>query len=212
LGKNSLRVMMFEHGGHAGMYFGVKGPDTKNKWTRGASFGGLTCPKKKAAGLKPPVGILIDYDQSQLLRAGWKVWSDVPYKHHTTRKDIQPTKGDCILWGSKRNMGSTKLDLAAFGRRKKIENQKRVWENGVYWYTQTLKNGNGSNGFSDTGSVSLNSADISGGNKRLSWHLHTDMKVGGYRSGKTKGLNGDGTWRKVVMYGPCRGVKGGKKR
>merc|ERR1719218_574089 len=153
---------------------------------------------KKAAAMKPPTGVVLNYNQGSLFRAGWKVWSDVPYRHHTTRKDIQPTKGECIMWGSKRNSGSTKLAVAAFGRRKVIENKKRVWENGVYWYTQ-----------------SLNSADVMSNNdptKRLSWHLHTNMKVGGYRSGKTTGLNRDGTWRKVVMYGPCSGVKENKKR
>jgi hypothetical protein len=215
-GKHSLTVQMFERGGHAGMYFGFKGPDTKNRWERADTWGGgLTCPKKKAAGLKPPVGIMLDYDQGKLFRAGWKVWSDVPYRHHTVRKDIQPGKGECILWGSKRNSGSTKLSVAAFGRRKVIENKKRVWENGVYWYTQTLKNGNGSNGFSANDKLALNSADVMNnpdGQKRLSWHLHTNMKVGGYRSGRTTGLNRDGTWRKIVMYGPCSGVKANKPR
>ena len=98
--------------------------------------------------MKPPLGVIQNYDQRKLFAAGWKVWKDVPYKHHTVRKDIQPTKGACVMWGSKRNSGSNRLDLAAFGRRKVIENKKRVWENGVYWYTQTLKSGSGSCGFS----------------------------------------------------------------
>merc|ERR1719197_2107930 len=214
-GPRRLVVAHFERGGHAGMYFGFKGPDTKNRWERSAKYGGaLTCPKKKAAGMKPGVGVLLNYDQGRLFRAGWKVWSDVPYRHHTVRKDIQPTKGDCVLWGSNRSSGDTRLDVAAFGRRKVIENKKRVWENGVYWYTQTLKSGSGSNGFSPNGQLSLNSADTQGssGEKRLSWHLHTNFKVGGYRSGKTTGLNSNSQWRKVVMYGPCSGVKGGKAR
>merc|ERR1719502_2196611 len=215
-GPRSLVVAMFERGGHAGIYFGFKGPDTRNRWTHGDTYGGgLKCPMKKAAAMKPPTGVVLNYNQGSLFRAGWKVWSDVPYRHHTTRKDIQPTKGECIMWGSKRNSGSTKLDVAAFGRRKVIENKKRVWENGVYWYTQTLKSGSGSNGFSATGQLSLNSADTmndkSSGPKRLSWHLHTNFKVGGYRSGRKTGLNNDGTWRKVVMYGPCSGVKAGKR-
>ena len=86
----------------------------------------------KAAGMKPGVGVLLNYNQGSLFRAGWKVWSDVPYRHHTVKKDIQPTKGDCVLWGSKRSSGDTRLAVAAIGRRKAIENKKRVWENGVY--------------------------------------------------------------------------------
>jgi len=213
-GRHALKIYMFEQGGHAGMFFAFMGADTENRWSYGQTYGGMTCPKRKAAGLKPPTGIVQNYDQRKLFRAGWKVWTDVPYRHHTVRKDIQPTKGQCVLWGSKKASGSTTLTLAAFGRRKKIENKKRVWENGVYWYTQTLKNGNGSNGFAANEKLALNSADIMNTDRpdlRLSWHLHTNFKVGGYRSGKKTGLNGDGNWRKVVMYGPCSGVKGGKR-
>jgi len=213
-GAHSLSVRMFERGGHAGMYFGFKGPDTKNRWERANTWGGgLTCPKKQAAGIKPPVGIVQNYDQGQLFRAGWKVWSDVPYRHHTTKRDIQPTKGACVLWGSKTSAGSTRLKLAAFGRRNAIKNKNRVWENGVYWYTWTNGRGSGSCGFSPNQSLSLNSADTNNSqrNLRLSWHLHTNMKVGGYRSGSTTGLNGNRYWRKIVMYGPCKGVKAGKR-
>jgi len=203
---------MFEKGGHAGMIFKLKGPDTGNKWTTSYTYGGLTCPQ---TGIKPAMGVQLNYPMRGLFDAGWKVWSDKPYKFHTTRKDIQPTSGDCIMWGSKRNAGDTKLSVAAFGRRKAIENKNRVWENGVYWYTQTKKNGSGSCGFSANEKLALNSADVMSNNdptKRLSWHLHTNFKVGGYRSGKTMGLNRDPRWRKVVMYGPCFGVKGGKPK
>jgi len=224
-GNRLIKIYFFEKGGHAGMYFGMKGPDTKNQWTRGTSYGGLTCPKKKAAAAKPPLGVLQNYDQTQLVRAGWKVWSDVPYSHHTVRSNVIPSRGDCLLWGSKKAHGSTAFQLAAIGRRSVINslgkyknrhdraNQK--WENGVYWYLVTDAGGSGSCGFSADENLNLNSADVytnTNSALRLSWHLHTNMKVGGYRSGKTMGLNRDGTWRKVVMYGPCSGVKEGKKR
>jgi len=202
-GKNSIRVEFFERGGHAGVYFRFKGADTGNKWSVGSSYGGLTCPP---AGIKPPRGIIQNYDERQLYRAGWKVWSNKPYNHHTTKKDIQPTSGECIMWGSKRSSGDTKISLGAFGRRKAIENQKLVQENGVYWYTVYGK----SCGFSKSKSMQLNSADVMNSPDsqfRLSWHLHKRGKVGGYRSGTKKGLNGDRTWRKIVMYGPCSGVE-----
>jgi len=169
--------------------------------------------KVKAKAVKVPNGVAQKYNQMELYKAGWKVWKDVPYNHHTEKKDIQPNQGECIMWGSKRSSGSTTLELAAFGRRKKIENKKRVWENGVYWYTDYRGHGSGSCGFSANGKVSLNSADTenSKGHLRLSWHLHKRGHVGGYRSGNTKGLNYDKNWRKVVMYGPCKGVKNGKR-
>ena len=51
-GPRRLVVTMFERGGHAGMYFGFKGPDTRNRWEKAAKYGGaLTCPKKKAGVL-----------------------------------------------------------------------------------------------------------------------------------------------------------------
>merc|ERR1719456_209324 len=97
------------------------------------------------------------------------------------------------MWGSKRSSGDTRLHVAAFGRRGKVQNKRRVWENGVYWYTQYPQ----SNGFSADSRLSLNSADtqnINGAN-RLSWHLHRGRNVGGYRSGSTKGLNGNKKWK-----------------
>jgi len=209
-GKHNLRVEFFERGGHAGIDFKFKGADTGNSWSRGPSYGGLKC---KALGIKPPKGVVQNYDQRRLFKAGWKVWRDTAYNHHTVKRDIQPPKGKCILWGSKNSGGSNILKLAAFGRRTVIQNKKRVWENGVYWYTQTLRNGNGSCGFSPNGSLSLNSADVQNSQSqlRLSWHLHTNFKVGGYRSGRTTGLNGNRYWRKIVMYGPCRGVVNGRR-
>jgi len=149
-----------------------------------------------------PKGVQQNFDQLKLYNAGWKVWTDTPYRHHTTKRDIQPSKGDCIMWGSKRSSGSTRLEVAAFGRRKEILNKKFVSENGVFWYTQYPK----SAGFSADRRISLNSADTQGinGQNRLSWHLHRGNGVGGYRSGRTTGLNGNRNWRKVVMYGPCK--------
>jgi len=161
-------------------------------------------PKKKVQAITPPKGVQVRYNQMALYKAGWKTWTDVPYRHHTTKRDVQPTSGTCVMWGSKRSSGSTVLELAAFGRRKSIENKKRVFENGVYWYTDYGK----SVGFSPISKVSLNSADTNNEKSelRLSWHLHKRGHVGGYRSGKTKGLNSDRNWRKVVMYGPCKGL------
>merc|ERR1740130_2514804 len=166
-------------------------------------------PAPKVVAPNLPKGVQINYNQLTLQNKGWKVWSDQPYKHSTTKKDIQPTSGECIMWASKRSSGTTTLAVAAFGRRTAIKNKRRVWENGVYWYTRKSKRG--SNGFAPNGRVSLNSADTenSDGSKRLSWHLGY-KRVGGYRSGNSKGLNSNGNWRKVVMYGPCKGVKGGK--
>jgi len=173
----------------------------------------LVKPKPKA--IKVPVGVVLNYDQSSLFKAGWKDWSDKKYSHHTTKKDIQPVSGECVMWGSKKSAGSTHLAVAAFGRRKVIENKKAVWENGVYWYTQpdTYRKGAGSVGFSANDKIRLSSADTenSKGAYRLSWHLHAKGHVGGYRSGTKTGLNSDNTWRKVVMYGPCKGVKKGKR-
>jgi len=173
-------------------------------------------PKPKVVA-KPniPRGVQLNYDQLGLFKKGWKVWSDENYGHNTNLRSVQPTSGDCIMWGSKRSAGDTRLSVAAFGRRNVIKNKKRVWENGVYFYTGGYqgKSGEdgGSVGFSPNGQINQNSADTnnSDATKRLSWHLHR-YKVGGYRSGRTAGLNGDKNWRKVVMYGPCKGVRGGK--
>jgi len=166
--------------------------------------------KPAAKAFKLPRGVQHDYDQKALIASGWKEWRNQAYNHPTQLKDIQPTSGDCIMWGSMRSGGDTKLHLAAFGKRKAIENKKRVWENGVYWYTgDRFKNGkphHTSNGFADQKKVSLSSADTMSGAKRLSWHLAYAVNAGwgGYRSGNKKGLNMDKTWRKVVMYGPCK--------
>jgi len=179
------------YGGHHRRRRGVKAPP-KPKVVK----------KIKAKGIKAPFGVQINYNQLTLIKAGWKTWSDFPYSHHTVLKDIQPVSGECVMWGSKRNSGMTTLALAAFGRRKTIEGKRRVFENGVNWYTEYGK----SNGFTKHKSVSLNSADTQNlqSEFRLSWHLHKRGRVGGYRSGRTKGLNGDSRWRKVVMYGPCK--------
>jgi len=161
-----------------------------------------------------PKGVQYNYDQMKLMRRGWKVWSDKPYSHSTKVSDIRPNKGRCILWGSKRAAGSTRLDLAAFGRRKALfpggAIDRKIWENGVYWYMQPklFGPGRGSVGFSASSQISLRSADVqhTQSKSRLSWHLY-NRHVGGYRSGRKAGLNGNKTWRKIVMYGPCKGLK-----
>jgi len=154
------------------------------------------CASKPA---KLPRGVVTNFDMMGLVKAGWKTWTDVQYAHHTKTRDIQPNKGDCIMWGAKRSSGTRVLSVAAFGRRSKIKNSRFILENGVYWYTINGK----SNGFSADRRLSLNSADTQGvnGAKRLSWHL--GQRYGGYRSGRTTGLNRNRRWRKVVMYGPC---------
>jgi len=181
-------------------------------------------PKPKPMGVKIGQGVQINYNQLTLKKAGWKTWSDQAYGHKTLLRDIEPTKGECIMVGSKRSSGDTVLAVAAFGNRKRINNakykkngnsnEKRVWENGVYWYVSTWGS-SGSVGFSPNDKLSLNSADTNNqvGSKRLSWHLHIRNGVsqyGGYRSGTTTGLNSNNRWRKVVMYGPCSGAKAGK--
>jgi hypothetical protein len=145
------------------------------------------------------VGIVKDFSIFTLNKAGWKTWSDKPYNHATKKGDIQPTSGDCVLWGSKRSAGDTKLALAAFAKRTAVHNKKFVQANGLYWYTEHGK----SNGFTKHKSISLGAADTGSqnGDLRLSWHL--DRGSGGWRSGNTKGLNSNTAWRKVVMYGPC---------
>merc|ERR1719326_1813634 len=157
---------------------------------------------ESCGGLQIPKGCQKNVDIMKLKAFGWKTWSDVAYGHRTKKSEIQPTSGECIVWASKRSMGDTKFDLAGFGRRTKIHNKNNVKENGLTWYTVHGK----SNGFSKNPSLSLNSADVasSDGDCRLSWHLHRGHGVGGYRSGKTTGLNSNQKWRKVVMYGPCR--------
>jgi hypothetical protein len=197
----SIRVEFFERGGHAGIGFDFMGPDTKNKWSGAWNYGSMQCPKSPPAGVTPAKGVGLGVDQRTLLKSGWKVWSDKPYSHATQKKDVQPTSGACVLWGAKRSSGDTSFTLAAIGRRKKIENKDLVEENGLWWYSST-KGGKQSCGFSDTKSLRLGSADTMPGNKRLSWHY--TQRYGGYRAGDTKGLNGDRTWRKVVMYGPCK--------
>jgi hypothetical protein len=96
------------------------------------------------------------------------------------------------------------LALATIGRRPEIlklkESPFNLMENNMYWYMESSR----SNGFAPNAEVSLWTADTSdhgGGEGRLSWHL--GQNVGGWRSGMTKSLNGDQTWRKIVMYGPC---------
>jgi len=154
-------------------------------------------------GFKMPKGAQLNLKHSTLTAAGWKVWSNHGYGHHTTRGEIAPNKGECMLWGSKSNNGHDKFHVAAIGRRNKIINQKGpVLENGMYWYTRYPQ----SNGFGATSQLQLNSADMSdsgGANKRLSWHLHRGRNVGGWRSGATKWLNSNNQYRKMVMYGPC---------
>jgi len=148
-------------------------------------------------------GVQLKLHISTLTSAGWKVWSDQPYKHHTKRGEIQPNRGDCMLWGSKVNNRATKFHVAAMGRRSAIVGKKGVMENGVYWYTRYPQ----SNGFAPNSKLSLGSADTSdngGGQFRMSWHLHRGSNVGGWRSGNTKWLNSNTNWRKVVMYGPCK--------
>ena len=151
-------------------------------------------------------GIKRNYPIQKFKDAGWVLWSDTPYKHHTAKDEIQPTKGDCILWGSKQNSGSAKFHTVAMGKRSRIHNAgsngKPLSENGAWWYTKYPQ----SNGFAPNSKISLNSADTNDSgdkHKRLSWHLHRGSNVGGWRSGNTKWLNGNSAWRKVVMYGPC---------
>jgi hypothetical protein len=152
------------------------------------------------------VGYQTDLPMKLLTEAGWKMFYDQPYSDPTYMNEIFPPQGDCILWGSKETAGSANLKLAAMGKRTKLEQLKthpyRISENNVYWYAEDRK----SNGFSENDVVQLNSADVSnhdGCDFRLSWHL--GQPSGGYRSGCTKGLNGNPTWRKIVMYGPCGG-------
>jgi hypothetical protein len=197
----SIRVEFFERGGHAGIGFDFKGADTKGKWSGDWNYGSMQCPKSPPAGITPAAGVGLGVDQRTLLKSGWKVWSDKPYSHSTQKKDIQPTSGACILWGAKRSSGDTSFTIAAIGRRKKIENKELVEENGLWWYSSTPR-GKQSCGFSDVKSLRLGSADTQPGNKRLSWHYQ--QRYGGYRAGDTKGLNSNGKWRKVVMYGPCK--------
>merc|ERR1719163_2356719 len=104
-----------------------------------ACLSGKTCDvvPMKGPGPKPKVGAgcLKNLDIQSLIKKGWKKWSMTDYKFHTTKKEIQPTSGDCVLWGSQRNAGDTRLTLAGIGRRKVIQNNKLVKENGLWWYT-----------------------------------------------------------------------------
>jgi hypothetical protein len=98
--------------------------------------------------------------------------------------------------------------VAAIGKRAHLLGLKNspfeMTENGVFWYAHNYM----SNGFAPENNVRLNSADTNNANaeKRLSWHL--GQSVGGWRAGATTSLNGDGTWQKVVMYGPCTDLYG----
>merc|ERR1719316_736601 len=147
-------------------------------------------------------GILLDYPIVNI-GVGWTTFYDQPYSDHTYLNEILPEAGDCILWGAKENWGSSTFKVAAMGKRSelsKLKNSNRVTENNVYWYVENGK----SNGFGKNNVFSLNSADTSsdgGCDHRLSWHL--GQPYGGYRAGCTTGLNGNPTWRKIVMYGPC---------
>lgn len=147
-------------------------------------------------------GVLHNFDLGLL--SGWSRWLDVPYSHHTQLSSIRPPAGECVLWGAAERPNPSHLKLAAIGRRSALDRDSHgMWENGVFWYTVNGK----SSGFADNSNVHLNSADVSdvnGCSSRLSWHL--GQSFGGYRAGCTKGLNDNGSWRKIVMYGPCPGV------
>jgi hypothetical protein len=146
-----------------------------------------------------PSGIQNNFPLASLPQS-WKVHYDKPYSDRTTTGNIIPGSGDCLLWGAKTTKDSDSLYLAAFGKRSVVASAgSGKWENGAYWYLLNKK----SNGFADTNSLSLNSADTFDGksNKRLSWHL--GQSAGGWRSGTKKGLNSNQVWRKIVMSGPC---------
>lgn len=160
----------------------------------------------KPPGGSPIAASLIGYKVNfaiSNLGAAWKVWYDQPYSHHTNLGDIFPPQGDCILWGAKSSAGSSSFALAGVGKREKLLQLKQspyeVMENNIYWYSKDGR----SNGFAASSDVALWTADVENSvcEPRLSWHLGDN--VGGYRVGCQKSLNGDSTWRKVVMYGPC---------
>jgi len=146
-----------------------------------------------------PVGIQLNYALSNLPKS-WAVSYDVTYGTTTVWENIDPGRGDCMLIGAKPNAGSTTFSVVAFGRRSVITSSGNgVWENSVYFYRVPQM----SAGFADSNALALNQADTMSQDspKRLSWHLN--LNTGGWRAGTTLWLNGDPTWRKVIMYGPC---------
>merc|ERR1719191_1316986 len=158
------------------------------------------------------IGIQLDIKVDEFTSKGWRTHYDKPYSHHTTVADLLPPEGDCILWGAKQSSGSGYFKLAGMGKRTRLLALKNwpyaTTENGFYWYMKPTQSAGLAAHMSG---VALNSADILNNQceRRLSWHM--GQNVGGYRAGCTKSLNGDGTWRKVVMYGPCTDLYAGNQ-
>ena len=65
-------------------------------------------------------------------------------------------------------------------------------ENSVFWYCHKNK----SFGFSDAENINLNSADTIDGEKRLSWHLHSNW--GCYRIGNLRDIGKSKDYRKKI--------------
>merc|ERR1719161_1295810 len=158
------------------------------------------------------IGIQLDIKVDEFTSKGWRTHYDKPYSHHTTVADLLPPEGDCILWGAKTSSGTGYFKLAGMGKRSRLLALKNwpyaTTENGFYWYMKPTQSAGLAAHMSG---VALNSADVANNQceRRLSWHM--GQNVGGYRAGCTKSLNGDGTWRKVVMYGPCTDLYAGNQ-
>jgi len=139
---------------------------------------------------------------SKLKAKGWKVHYYHNYRHPTrdNKHMWPPIKKGKVMFGCSR--GTDLLTLAAFARISvlrsiKVTRQTKLqYENGAYWYVSSGQ----SIGFTQYKAVSLNSADThsTNANLRLSWHFN--QYAGGWRCGNTRGLNGDSSWKKYVMY------------
>jgi len=145
----------------------------------------------------PMVGLIVGLSIKSL-PWGWTKFYEAPYSSATVTANIRPRAGDCLLWGASKENPPVTLAIAAFGNRKKVENDVPLWDNEVYWYTEY----GSSAGFSATGDVVTEPGDtgLYDCRGRLSWLLNGQ---GGYRAGCTDELDNSNQWRKLVFYGPA---------
>ena len=144
------------------------------------------------------------------LLSGFTTYLDIPYNLNDNARTYRPPAavvGNCVFVGA-RNGASGVFALGAFGHRDTVVTDTtsttiaETAHNGLYWY----HNPTASFGFAAGPDITLNTADTRSEpnpESRLSWHLLGGNIQFGWRAGLQTGLNGDATWRKVVLVGNC---------
>jgi hypothetical protein len=137
-----------------------------------------------------PSGIQQNVSEQTLIDNGWTKFYEQTYGTITaTTAPLRPSEQYVILSG--KAVGSSTITLAAAAPTSAVFTETVLNTpqllNGTYWYNTPSK----SIGFAPTATITQNTADIadriSGGDLRLSWHLHPT--VGGWRLGSLTELN-----------------------